>query len=125
MNAMNNSKPRLIDADLAVDNLRAPENQKWQNKKIPKSAVDWAIHNLDSLPSVKATPIVRARWEFEELSFLETRVCCTNCGFGAQNVDPDSWLRYPGHQYCGSCGAKMILKRKKENPGAFIAAIRE
>lgn len=60
---------------------------------------------------VEIAPVVHARWEFGEPDVLGPSVHCTNCGFGAKCVDRKAWLRYPGHRFCGACGAIM----NKEN----------
>lgn len=58
-------------------------------------------------PAVDAEPVRHAVWDFYDYDVLGYRVRCSECGWGAKNVDVSQWLKYAGHQYCGVCGAKM------------------
>lgn len=104
---MRKTKPRYIDANAASERMADPANQKWLDKKIPKSSVAWAQHMVSTAPVVRAAPIAYARWEFKEQDNLEISVRCSKCGFGERNTNPETWLQYPGHKFCGACGAKM------------------
>lgn len=55
-------------------------------------------------------PVARARWVFGDLGPLGASVHCSNCGWGVENADPVLWVDYPGHKYCGACGARMAAK---------------
>lgn len=58
-------------------------------------------------PTVYAVEPAHGEWEFGELGPVGAEVKCTNCGWGCENVDPVLWIDYPGHRFCGACGAKM------------------
>ena len=51
--------------------------------------------------------LVHGQWEFGELEPMGQSVHCSVCGWGSDMVHKAMWLEYPGHQYCGNCGAKM------------------
>lgn len=55
----------------------------------------------------KLEPVRHGQWIFGELGPIGCDVNCSECGFGAKNVDPVMWLDYYGHKHCGCCGAKM------------------
>lgn len=96
--------------------------QKANHPGIPDS--DTAIGYHNGLTMAKAIamklavpapePAPHARWEFGELDALGSRVRCSCCGWGAENVDPALWLAHPGHKYCGACGARMDLEAKDD-----------
>ena len=59
------------------------------------------------LASVDAVEVVHGEWVFGELDMCGAPVKCSNCGYGVENADPILWVTYPGHKFCGACGAKM------------------
>lgn len=73
------------------------------------TAYDNAPSKWESAVSTAAdmVEVVHGEWEFGELGPLGTDVRCSNCGWGCENVDPILWVTYPGHKFCGACGAKM------------------
>ena len=67
------------------------------------------LSELDTLPTVDVAPVIHGEWIFNELSISRTSVRCSVCGNGVDGVSPIGWLSYPGHQYCGWCGAKNAV----------------
>ena len=63
----------------------------------------------------KLEPVRHGRWIFGELGHVGCDVNCSECGWGAKNVDPVMWLDYDGHKHCGCCGAKMDGGEDDEN----------
>ena len=57
----------------------------------------------------KLEPVRHGRWIFGELGPVGCDVNCSECGWGAKNVDPVMWLDYDGHKHCGCCGVKNAL----------------
>lgn len=62
---------------------------------------------IDNAPTIEYEPVRHGQWIFGELGPIGCDVNCSECGWGAKNVDPVLWLDYDGHKYCGCCGAKM------------------
>lgn len=62
---------------------------------------------IDNAPTIDAEPVQHGRWIFGELGPVGCDVNCSECGWGAKNVDPVMWLDHDGHKHCGCCGAKM------------------
>ena len=56
---------------------------------------------------VDAAPVIHAHWIFGDHDVCGCSVECSNCGYGKQQVNKKAWLEYPGHKFCGSCGAQM------------------
>lgn len=65
------------------------------------------VRRLLSIPSADVAPVRHGRWIFGELGPVGCDVNCSECGWGAKNVDTVMWLDYDGHKHCGCCGAKM------------------
>lgn len=70
---------------------------------------------IDNAPTIDAEPVRHGQWIFGELGPIGCDVNCSECGWGAKNVDPVLWLDYDGHKYCGCCGAKMDGGKDDEN----------
>ena len=66
-----------------------------------------AICVLHDMPVVDVAPVVHGEWIFGEIWPVGCTVKCSACGWGLNSVDPVLWVDYAGHNYCGSCGAKM------------------
>ena len=74
------------------------------------------VHIRDTDDVVKVfVPVRHGRWIFGELGPVGCDVNCSECGWGAKNVDPVMWLDYDGHKHCGCCGAKMDGGKDDEN----------
>lgn len=59
-------------------------------------------------PSVD--PHKHGRWIVDNAKLLYCRIHCSECGFGSDYAKRDMWMNYPGHKFCGACGAKMDLE---------------
>lgn len=62
---------------------------------------------VKAMPTIDNESVRHGRWIFGELGPIRCDVNCSECGWGAKNVDPVLWLDYDGHKHCGCCGAKM------------------
>lgn len=62
---------------------------------------------VKSIPTIDDESVRHGRWIFGELGPIGCDVNCSECGWGAKNVDPVLWLDYDGHKHCGCCGARM------------------
>lgn len=67
----------------------------------------WYANIIDSIPAADVAPVVHGEWIFGEIGPVGCTVKCSACGWGLNSVDPVLWVDYAGHNYCGSCGAKM------------------
>ena len=47
------------------------------------------------------------RWIVGEMYVFGCPIHCSECGWGSDRADVNKWMNYPGHKFCGSCGAKM------------------
>ena len=66
-----------------------------------------AICVLHDMPAADVAAVVHGEWIFGEIGPVGCTVKCSACGWGINSVDPVLWVDYAGHNYCGSCGAKM------------------
>ena len=93
---------RLIDANALMEDAR---------RCSPFVACLGDIVDIELLvndqPTVDAVEVVHGEWVFGELDMCGAPVKCSNCGYGVENADPILWVTYPGHKFCGACGAKM------------------
>lgn len=55
-------------------------------------------------------PHEHGRWIVDNAKLLYCRIHCSECGFGSDYAKRDMWMNYPGHKFCGACGAKMDLE---------------
>lgn len=78
----------------------------WRSMPGPASA-DSLIAAIHQTPPADVTPVRNGMWIFGEFDVLGAPVRCSECGYGADRVDPIMWATYPGHRFCGCCGAKM------------------
>lgn len=62
---------------------------------------------IEAIPAADVAPVVRGQWEFGEMDVMGTTVKCSCCGWTIPNVIPNLWMAFPGHKFCGCCGAKM------------------
>lgn len=62
---------------------------------------------VGGMPAADVAPVVHGKWIFGVSEVFGTSARCSVCGWSALAVDADMWLRYPGHHFCGACGAKM------------------
>lgn len=67
----------------------------------------WNRRESAELPHADVAPVRNGMWIFGELDVFGAPVRCSECGYGADRVDPIMWTTYPGHRFCGCCGAKM------------------
>ena len=52
-------------------------------------------------------PVRHGRWIIGEPGIIGVPIHCSECGWGSNNADQKKWMKYPGHKFCGACGAKM------------------
>ena len=71
---------------------------------------------IDNAPTIDAEPVRHGQWIFGELGPIGCDVNCSECGWGAKNVDPVLWLDYDGHKHCGCFGAKMDGGKTMKTP---------
>lgn len=90
-----------IERETAIAKLTALEVTE------PSATMIDAKRLLAEMPAADVAPVVHGKWIFGVLEVLGTPVRCSVCGWSAPIVDADMWLRYPGHHFCGACGAKM------------------
>lgn len=105
------NEKRLIDVNEAIEKINClcvDGNENWIGTD-NQSFVDHTevIDILSDMPTVDAVEVVHARWEFGEVDVLGQSVHCPVCRWGADKVNKAMWLEYPGHKFCGNCGAKM------------------
>lgn len=101
---------RLIDAEALMEEVY-DSDEKHGNDVWHTSDIEYL---LMAQPTVDAVEVVHCEWQFGELDFLGAPVKCPNCGWGVKKVDPISWLEYPGHKFCGNCGASMRERSEGE-----------
>ena len=94
------TEKRLIDANALMESIYDTEYSIC----CPLDEVSGVINDA---PTVDAVPVVHGEWQFGELDFLGASVKCSNCGWGVDKADPVLWVEYPGHKFCGNCGADM------------------
>lgn len=100
------TEKRLIDADALMKRFRIVA-QSGGAVTHHCSDICAAIEDEANEESVDAVEVVHGEWLFGELDVLGSPVKCSNCGWGAKNADPILWMNYPGHKFCGNCGADM------------------
>lgn len=49
----------------------------------------------------------KGKWIIGEMGPVGAPIHCSKCGWGTDHADPNTWLKYLGHNFCGACGAKM------------------
>ena len=93
---------RLIDADDYDSVLYAKRN----NPSI-RNGIQSARRMLEKQATVDAVPVRRGKWVIGEMDVLGAPIHCSECGWGSDHADPNKWMKYQGHRWCGSCGADM------------------
>lgn len=66
--------------------------------------------NLGSCPYEdlkEYAPVRHGRWIIGEPNIIGVPIHCSECGWGSDNADQKKWMEYPGHKFCGACGALM------------------
>lgn len=69
--------------------------------------IEDVLGEVNAQPTADVAPVVHGEWIFGEIGPVGCTVKCSACGWGLNSVDPVLWVDYAGHNYCGSCGAKM------------------
>lgn len=69
----------------------------------------WTINDDDlcSIPAADAALVKHGRWIVGEMYVFGCPIHCSECGWGSDCADVNKWMNYPGHKFCGSCGARM------------------
>lgn len=65
-------------------------------------------------PAADVVEVVHGEWKFGAFDVLGSPVQCPVCGWGAEYANEKTWLKFPGHNFCGHCGAKMDGRIKEE-----------
>lgn len=110
------SMPRYIDADALKELMIETLEHIQKNPKMTGQEMHIIVATImlcemiDDAPTIDAEPVRHGRWIFGELGPVGCDVNCSECGWGAKNVDPVLWFDYDGHKHCGCCGAKMDEK---------------
>lgn len=92
---------RLIDAD----ELR----QGWLERD-PYDTIEanTVLYSIDDQPTINPEDLrPKGKWIIGEMGPVGVPIHCSKCGWGADHADPNTWLKYQGHNFCGACGAKM------------------
>ena len=87
--------------------LTAADMQQKLRQMSGEDAYRVLLWLVNDAPAADVAPVVHGKWIFGVPEVLGTSVRCSVCGWSAPIVDADMWLRYPGHHFCGACGAKM------------------
>ena len=95
-----------IDREALLKHLQ--ECRETSVGSCPTFAVIAAIEAyVEGMLAADVAPVVHGKWIFGVSEVLGTSARRSVCGWSALAVDADMWLRYPGHHFCGACGAKM------------------
>ena len=103
------NEKRLIDANALLEDF-GEEPMVWNDSEAEiQERNDWRTYTrmVKNAPTVDAVEVVHGRWIFGDVGVIGCSVECSACGWGCNPVDKRAWMRYPGHKYCGNCGAKM------------------
>ncbi len=100
-------KKRLVDAMDTVTKISKRVKPLIEQGCHPQRVYAEVLNCIAETPTVDAVEVVHARWEFGEIDILGQSVHCPVCGWGADKVNKAIWLEYPGHKFCGCCGARM------------------
>ena len=63
------------------------------------------VRAVQKAPSID--PHKHGRWIIGEMGVFGCPIHCSECGWGSDCADRDKWMHYPGHKFCGACGARM------------------
>ena len=67
----------------------------------------YAEQLISAAPAADVVDVVHGVWKFGAFDVLGSSVQCSVCGWGAEYANEKTWLKFPGHNFCGHCGAKM------------------
>ena len=62
---------------------------------------------LNQFPPTDVSPVRHGRWIIGELDIIGAPIHCSECGWGSDHASQKDWMKYPGHKFCGACGALM------------------
>ena len=102
---MKTNEVRPIDANALLENVIFSMKYGYIDNGL--QLIQIAINCIRNAPTIEYEPVRHGQWIFGELGPIGCDVNCSECGWGAKNVDPVLWLDYDGHKHCGCCGAKM------------------
>lgn len=103
--------PEMRDgADDLISRKALEENHFSDDHNIALSYADkcWIRRIIREQPAVD--PVKHGRWIIDNAKLLYCGIHCSECGFGSDYAKRDMWMNYPGHKFCGACGAKMDLE---------------
>lgn len=82
-----------------------------QEGRVLQYAPGDTVYDRFGRPSVQKAPAVdphkHGRWIIGEMGVFGCPIHCSKCGWGSDCADRDKWMHYPGHKFCGACGARM------------------
>lgn len=58
-------------------------------------------------PAADVVPVRHGRWIIGEPDIIGVPIHCSECGWGSDRAYQKKWMEYPGHKFCGACGALM------------------
>ncbi len=113
---------KYIDADKvfkALNRIRG-EYEKEDCTYAEMYIVDMVLRlvegEVDETPAADVRPERHGEWVWGRFDGKGYPVWCSECGVRfIGNSNPAEWLKYPEHQYCGNCGAKMDGKDGESN----------
>lgn len=62
---------------------------------------------LNQFPPTDVSPVRHGRWIIGEPDIIGAPIHCSECGWGSDHAYQKDWMKYPGHKFCGACGALM------------------
>lgn len=109
-----------------VGRLRCPrvtscpvDSGKMSCRQCQKDIPGQAAHAIEKLQAEleqakqeRDAAVVHGRWIIGEMDVLGAPIHCSECGWGSDCADSNKWMKYPGHRWCGACGAKMDLEEQ-------------
>lgn len=89
---------RLIDAEILMKKtILNPSHSPYITKR-----------DVESMPTIDATPVKHGRWEYSENIYDESTWACSICKEPWTLIDGTP--QENGMKYCPNCGAKMDLE---------------
>ena len=109
----NSNSIRLIDANaLSQEIYELTDSYIDQDVSYPPHVVCNDISLIiEKAPNIDAVPLKYGEWIFGEFDGIGCPVKCSVCGFSKNHVDPQLWVEYPAHKFCGACGSIMTGRR--------------
>lgn len=68
---------------------------------------DLLVENQSLRNAADVSPVRHGRWIIGEPDIIGAPIHCSECGWGSDHAYQKDWMKYPGHKFCGACGALM------------------